>query len=188
MEILFIRHGEPNYEKLSNYSIPSYLAGLSVEGVGQAELLADNPILKDAGVIVSSPYTRALQTAAIISRKTGVGIVVEPGLHEWLEDVTHTRTTNPYYGKLAYHEFLEHKGKHDSSCEYDWESAEDVAKRAFEVIQRYHNLNFDKIIVVAHAMLIRTFGYDKQKFPYCSIYHYDFNDNSKYEGFVPWNG
>ena len=188
MEVLFIRHGEPNYEKLESYSLPSYLASLSFEGTSQAELLASDHELKNAGVIVSSPYTRALQTAAIISRKTGIGIVVEPGLHEWFEDTTHTRTMNPYYGKLAYHEFLEHNGVHNSTCEYDWESAEDVAKRAFDVLQRYYNLGFEKIIVVAHAMLIRTFGYSKQKFPYCSIYRYTFDDNSKYEGFVPWNG
>lgn len=37
---------------------------------------------------VSSPYTRALQTAAIISQKTNIDITVEMDLHEWMPDLT----------------------------------------------------------------------------------------------------
>ena len=45
--------------------------------------------LKGAKVIVSSPYTRALQTAAIISKETGLNIEVDMNLREWQPDLTY---------------------------------------------------------------------------------------------------
>ena len=45
--------------------------------------------LKNAQIIVSSPYTRALQTASIISKETGLDIVVEPDIREWQPDLTY---------------------------------------------------------------------------------------------------
>lgn len=189
MKIFFIRHGEPNYEKVADLSLVSYLGELSFEGITQAEgLLERCPELSTAGVILSSPFTRSLQTAAILSRRTGIRLIVEPALHEWLADKSHLMTLNEDYGKAAYHEFLEKNGIRDDKCRFNWESAESVANRAFTLFKHYHDLKYDKIVVVAHAMLIRTFGYSKQKFPYCSVYEYEFTEDSKYEGFVPWNG
>ena len=48
----------------------------------QAEAAARDPRLKNAEFIVSSPYTRALQTAQIISRETGLPVAVDLDLHE----------------------------------------------------------------------------------------------------------
>ena len=51
-------------------------------------MIAVDARLKTAELIVSSPYTRALQTAAIISRETGLKICIEVDLHEWEPDKT----------------------------------------------------------------------------------------------------
>ncbi|TOK03265.1 histidine phosphatase family protein, partial [Vibrio parahaemolyticus] len=43
--------------------------------------------LEKAEVIISSPYTRALQTAEIINRKLGLELFVEHDLREWRADL-----------------------------------------------------------------------------------------------------
>ncbi len=50
--------------------------------VRHGEATAIDERLKSAQLIVASPYTRALETAAIISRETGLKIRVEVDLHE----------------------------------------------------------------------------------------------------------
>lgn len=188
MKVLFIRHGEPNYGEVRELGLTSYLGDLTFDGIKQAGMVSADPRLCEAQAIISSPFTRALQTAAIISRLTDIPLGVEPALHEWLADKTHQRTLDPEYGKNSYHEFLEHNGIRDENCKYNWESAEEIAARAYPALETYRALGYNKIIVVAHAMLIRTFGYKEQKFPYCGIYEMEFTEDSKYEGFVPWNG
>ena len=188
MEVLFIRHGEPNYEDVRNLGLVSYLGELTQNGLYQAHEVAGNHRLFDAQIVVSSPFTRALQTAHIISQKNGIPLIVEPALHEWLADKTHQQTLDPDYGKNSYHEFLEHNGIRDENCKYNWESVDEIVARAYPVLEFYRKCGYKRIIVVAHAMLIRTFGYKEQRFPYCGIYEMEFNEDSKYEGFVPWNG
>ncbi|MBR2037334.1 MAG: histidine phosphatase family protein, partial [Lachnospiraceae bacterium] len=63
-------------------------APLSELGIQQAESASKNPFLAGAQLIVSSPYTRALQTAAVISKNTGLDIKVEVGIHEFIPDKT----------------------------------------------------------------------------------------------------
>lgn len=43
-------------------------------------------ILKNSEIIISSPYIRALQTAAIISKETKIPLTVEIDLREWQPD------------------------------------------------------------------------------------------------------
>ena len=107
MKILFIRHGEPNYENVTRLGLVSYLGELTKEGVMQAEKVSHDDRLKGAELIVSSPFTRALQTEAIISKNTGIPLTVEPAFHEWLADCAHTQTLDNEYSKLAYKEFCE---------------------------------------------------------------------------------
>lgn len=86
-----IRHGEPDYDavaKLGFYGFGRSFAPLSENGLKQVEETAKDSRLLDADLIICSPYTRALKTAAIISRKTNKEIVVEPELHEWIVDKT----------------------------------------------------------------------------------------------------
>lgn len=188
MEVLFIRHGEPNYENVRDLGLVSYLGELTEEGILQACEVANDYRIRDIDVVLASPFTRALQTAYIIADTNSLPLCVEPALHEWLADKTHQRTLDPEYGRNSYHEFLEHNGIRDENCKYNWESAEEIAARAYPVLEFYRKRGYKRIVVVAHAMLIRTFGYKEQKFPYCGIYEMEFTEESKYEGFVPWNG
>lgn len=86
-----VRHGEADYSEMLEkgfYGFGRSFAPLSSQGISQAETAAIDERLKTAQLIVSSPYTRALQTAAIISRETGLKISVDVDLHEWEPDKT----------------------------------------------------------------------------------------------------
>lgn len=67
-----IRHGEPTYKPIDERRFIGHgrdLAPLTENGIkGVKETALDNR-LKNCEIIVSSPYTRALQTAAILSKE-----------------------------------------------------------------------------------------------------------------------
>lgn len=113
-----IRHGEPDYSQLSEAGFWGFgraFAPLSTLGIQQAELAANDERLKAANLIVSSPYTRALQTASIISRKTGLPISVEIDLHEWIPDKTNQNRTSED-ATLLKNKFVEYRGTYLVRC------------------------------------------------------------------------
>lgn len=185
MKLLMIRHGEPCYPAVKELGVVSYLAPLSPRGVAQAEAVAKDERLRDADLIVSSPYTRALQTAAIISRETGIHLVVEPAFHEFLLDTTHQFTLEEEYTRASYREFVDKKGRRDPYTVYHWEPLSHLKERAYPAMQRY--LQYDKVIVAAHSVLIRVFGYSKNDYTNCEIFERDFDGNSRCENVVLWD-
>ena len=95
MDLLLVRHGEPDYSDVDKRGYAGHgrdLAKLTEKGVQQAEQAAGDKRLPGADLILSSPYTRALQTASVISRVTGIPLTVETDLHEWMPDLTFTYT------------------------------------------------------------------------------------------------
>lgn len=107
-----IRHGEPDYDAVADLGFFGFgrdLAPLTEMGIKQAEKTANDSRLQAADIIISSPYTRALQTAAIISRKINKGIIIEPWLHEWIADKTNTLSSGEEAAELSI-EFNKYKG------------------------------------------------------------------------------
>ncbi len=160
-----IRHGEPDYEAVSNigfYGFGRSFAPLSPKGIKQAEATAEDIRLTGADIIVSSPYTRALQTAAIISRKTGKNIIIEPELHEWIADKTNTLRSGKEAAELS-KEFNKYEGVYPDGKEMRWETLESLKERAKRVADKY--AEYDKVIIVAHGMLFRTLTYIEKMAP-----------------------
>lgn len=160
MKIHFIRHGQPDYSSIKNDD-PIYfsnLAPLTEKGISQAKLIDINKINKSS-IIISSPYTRALQTASIISKNTNIDIKVEPMLHEWLPDKTFTSKIIDFnnFNNL----YLKNK---ISECNY--ENNEEMKKRLMTIIEKYKN--YDEIIIVAHQRLFSTLIAKNLK--YCEVY------------------
>ena len=87
-----IRHGEPCYSNVKDLGLVSYLGELTPLGVAQAEDVSRDERLKGANIIIASPFTIALQTAAIISRETNIPLTVEPAFHEIVLDTEHINT------------------------------------------------------------------------------------------------
>ena len=154
-----IRHGEADYSKVEEYNFYGFgkdLAPLSSTGIKQAEETANDPRLKSAEIIISSPYTRALQTAQIISKKTGVEVRVEVGLHEWIPDLTNQYTTSEEAFQLA-REFNQYHGEYPAGQQMKWECLSDMRARMKQVADKYADYN--KVIIVSHGMALRTITY-----------------------------
>ena len=169
-----VRHGEADYGEMLEkgfYGFGRSFAPLSEAGIMQAEMTALDDRLKSAELIVSSPYTRALQTAAIISRETGLKICVEVDLHEWEPDKTNRYTTSEEVIMLT-REFNLYKGEYPSGQRMKWETLDEVRKRMRRVADKY--ANYGKVILVGHGMAFRTLAYIEQMKPAeiieCSYY------------------
>ena len=154
MDVYFIRHGQTDYSLKDQKIYQGFgvnLAPLSEEGVRQIEETAKDPRLQGAELILTSPYTRAVQTAAILSRRLDLPIVVETDLHEWVANKHYIYEENEIAHK-AFHEFMEHNGEAMEGVL--WESAQDIRKRVEAVLKKYRQ--YHKIIVAGHGYLIQS--------------------------------
>lgn len=179
MEVIMIRHGEPDYTQTDSRGFVGQgrdMAPLTEFGVQQAETAAEDPRLNGIELILSSPYTRALQTAAIISRKTGIPLTVEVDLHELICDKTF-QLGGAENISAQFRAFIQAKGICPPDEECPWETIDEIAARAKAVLDRYAAQGYRKIAVVAHGGVIRRFT-GIAEITHCSLsvvdYHSDF--------------
>jgi broad specificity phosphatase PhoE len=157
LKVVFIRHGEPNYRSCDERGFIGQgrdMAPLTDTGILQAELVSRNNLLKGSAFIVASPYTRALQTAAIISKNTGLDIRVEVDLHEFIPDKTFIYK-GEQESKDLHKDFMNCQGVYPTNETRKWETIEEIINRVVPVLNKY--LEYEKIIVVAHGGVIRRF-------------------------------
>ena len=163
-----MRHSEPTYKEVEERGYIGFgrdLGKLTREGIILAEETAlkikTNKFYNDIELIIASPLTRALQTAAIVSQITGLKIEVETDLHEWLSDEKN--------GFASWKEYLLKKGIHDETCKYKWEQHSNVRKRALTALERYQG-KYKCILVVAHCGVIRAVLNEfKEQINFCEI-------------------
>ena len=151
-----IRHGQQDYmetEKNGFWGFGRDFAPLTKEGITQAVLAAQDSRIQTAELIVSSPYTRALQTAQIISEHTGLKTCVEVAMHEWIPDLTN-RLVSGQAAVKATIEFSAFHGVYPAGKTMQWETLEHMRNRMRSVADRY--CDYDTVIMVGHGMAFRT--------------------------------
>lgn len=92
MKIFIITHGKTDYSYGDNHNFIGHghdLAKLDCNHIQDVIKTSKDKRLKEATLIISSPYTRALQTAAIISKETGLNIKIEEDLRKWEPDLSY---------------------------------------------------------------------------------------------------
>ena len=157
-----VRHGQPDWqwaEERRFYGPASTYIPLTAEGVEQIEAAARDPRLREASLILASPYTRTMQSAQILSRRLDLPVTVEWDLHEWLYD-------RDMKGDLPTPE--ERFGMEDMTrcffhyMEYEELAGEDncetrgmIAQRVLACLRPYEG-RAEKIIVVCHEGVIRS--------------------------------
>ena len=152
-----IRHGKPDYGYGDAHGFIGHghdLAPLKKENIKDVEDMAKDKRLKNAEIIVSSPYTRALQTASIISRETGIKIAVEPDIMEWQPDLTY-QYKNVQEMKAYHREYIENNGVYPKNERKNWETTEQLRTRVMSVIEKYKD-QYNTVIVVAHKMVFKS--------------------------------
>jgi broad specificity phosphatase PhoE len=175
-KIVFMRHSEPDYSFVEERKYIGHgidLAQLTENGIQIAENASLDSRLNDADIIVSSPYTRALQTAAIISKNRQLNIKIELDLHEWMPDLSFQYSSKELASK-ANRLCIEQKGVCPDNSEIKYENLEDVFCRAKKALLRYSG--YKKIIVVTHGIVIRRFAFEPN-IPFCGITEIDFDES-----------
>jgi len=175
MEVVFIRHGKPDYTPCWERGFIGHgkdLACLTPEGIKQAEEVSKNSVLDGSELIISSPYTRALQTAAIISKNIQLDIIVEIDLHEFLPDKTFQCKEKE--DTELHKDFIDCFGSYPTGETRKWETIKEIKNRVIPVMKKY--LAYNKIIVVAHGGVIRRFT-GIAIINYCMPYIVNFDEN-----------
>ena len=124
-----------------------------VFNIGSNKQTAKDLRLQNANIIITSPYGRALQTAAILSKELGVDIVVETNLHEWLANKNYIYESFDI-AKNNLKEFDDYNGNYPNGIERDWETFEIMKNRATCVLEKYKN--YDKVIVACHGKVMQA--------------------------------
>lgn len=149
-----VRHGEPNWASMKTRGLlgrEENFAELTQKGVAQIEALSDDERLKTAQIIIASPYTRALQSAAILSRCFDLPLQVEYELHEWRFDPDPSVTYDDEM-KRRWDEFLTQDPLVPMHEELPYESANELRMRAQAVLRKY--MHHSAVIVVCHGGVI----------------------------------
>ena len=151
-----IRHGYPDYSQQNTKIYQGYgmnLSPLSQKGIEEIKETAKDIRLKNADIIISSPYTRALQTAAIISKAVGVDIAVETDLHEWIANRDYVYEDDKTAIE-AYRQYRDNNGECPEGVNVKWETASDIKCRVIPILEKYKHLH--KVVVACHGTLIQA--------------------------------
>ena len=173
MKIMFVRHGEADFgvvDQRGYIGMGRQFAPLSELGKEQANKVAEDSIFSHSEIIISSPYTRALQTAAAIARKTGLEINVETDLHEFVPDKTYQARDVEEENLLA--EFIKNRGEHNGNKR--WETISEIVFRTQTVLDRYVDEGYKKIIVVTHCRVIQRYT-GTPIIGYCEVHEVDYD-------------
>lgn len=155
MKVYFVRHGKTDYSERNTKIYQGFgvnLAPLSEVGIQQIKESAKDVRLQGAGIILTSPYTRAVQTAAILSCELGIDIAIETDLYECL--------TNKYFEyddrtvEDGYRDYQKNHGIYPDGEEKLWEDAASIRNRVLGVLDKYRQ--FDKVIVAGHGLMIQA--------------------------------
>jgi broad specificity phosphatase PhoE len=153
----FIRHGETDFTLADTKIYKNWgfnMLPLSNKGEEQIKATAKDKRLKSAKIIVSSPYGRAMHSAAIISKELGIDLVVETNLHEWVANIDYNYIPDDE-AKENLKEFFKNDGEKSNDLKYNYETAYSMKDRVYLVLEKYKN--YGEVIIVCHGLLMERF-------------------------------
>jgi len=157
-QIYLVRHGEPDYAPVDArgwLGMAADSAPLTAAGAKQAEELADLLSGIGATYLVSSPFTRALQSAAIIGHRLALGVRVDYDLRDWLPD-----NIGSWRGaadvRAAQAELDAYGGEWPMGVQRPWEPLSRVRERARAALARHTASTDGPVLAITHAMVIRA--------------------------------
>ena len=163
MPVILLRHGQTDWDLVNAHGWPGAandLAPLTPSGVRQAVAAVDALSGRSVERVLTSPMTRAMQTASVVGARLGVPLQVELDLREWCPDQTYRWTTS---GEVlaAYDDFLAHDGERPDDHTLQWERLREVRSRALAVLTPYLPTP-DTVVAVCHEVVIHALTGDQQ--------------------------
>jgi len=126
---------------------------LTPVGVAQVEARLPQLIANQFTQIISSPMTRALQSAALLSRGLNLPLQVEFDLHEWLPDLTFRFDSfAPVQQAINERQALGNEWPPGVVC--NWEPFSRIRQRVKRVLSRYDACG--PVLVVCHQTVIEA--------------------------------
>ena len=170
VKLFLVRHGETNWQLVSARGVKGMaasLAPLTDLGRLQIETIASDYRLEDAEAILCSSYARALESAALLSRKLNKPLFVEYDLHEWLPQKDPLADISEGLMARASEGLTQEMDAQITLAEAPWESLSEVRERVANVLERYQQ--FSSLIVVSHAMVISSLLGEKRAVEHAEI-------------------
>ncbi|MBF9000538.1 histidine phosphatase family protein [Vibrio nitrifigilis] len=172
MEIIFVRHGIPDYslcDERKMTQLEKDYAPLNRDGIPAICATAEELRTENAQVIISSPYTRALQTAEILNRSLGLELFVEHDLREWRADLSGG------YIELSerdrrWHEHRDTLKHNIHPQDIPYESWMELKARTEKVLRQYNE--YSRVVIVSHFNVFESLaGYQEHGLS-CGSYRY----------------
>ncbi|MEZ3444454.1 MAG: histidine phosphatase family protein [Lachnospiraceae bacterium] len=152
----FIRHGQMDTSMAGEKFYKGFafnMMTLSENGIEQIHETAKDGRLRSAELIITSPFGRAMHSAAILSRDLNLELRVETDLHEWLADGVSYEFLPAEMAEASYRSLTEHHGQHPEGTQPLWESAGQMRERVTKVLDKYKD--YHAVIVVCHGTLMQ---------------------------------
>ncbi len=150
-----VRHGESRLDLAAGGNLKgaergwaAHIIPLTETGISQIENTSKSLSTEGPQIVISSPMSRALQSAAILSRILDLSLQVEFDLHEW---ICGWRDSMELVGETEA-EMRGLGGEWPSGETRDWEPMSSVRDRVGRVLERYQT--FQCVIVVCHETVI----------------------------------
>ena len=160
MEIIFVRHGQSEYNK-NNVFTGWHDPGITDVGKEQAVNTAKKIENEQIGVIYSSALKRAIQTSEIMKKiiKTDPRIEIDQNLNERDYGSWSGKNKDQIKNEIGIEKFTEIRRGWNIGPD-NGESLEDTSKRVNKFIEQIKSIrkrdNLEKILVVCHGNTIRA--------------------------------
>lgn len=172
-KFIFVRHGEPDYPSTLDWqkmSLAKNFAGLTDAGRNQIKNSCRELKKYNAELIVSSPFTRTMQGAAIMARELDLDVVVEHELFEWQADLSYSIEDDDELTALV-DEYNELDGIYPEGTVRPWETTEMVRTRVLRALEKYKN--YKCVIISGHGMMTQAVLGHKAEVNYGQIVEID---------------
>ena len=161
MEIVLIRHGQSEANRIDK-EVYKFLCGrfdcdLTEYGEKQAVALRNNPLLQNADAIFCSPLKRTIQTAKLFSSQPIIidDRIQERTMGEFDGKAVDEVKSNPIYSKYFSEPIYMNFRNSFIMKAPNGESYADVEARVSDFLKEILSQNYNKVIIVSHAVAIR---------------------------------
>ena len=153
---LLMRHGKADFSgpnKWNAHGWSSELAPLTEIGEKQVMQQIGRILEFNPEIVLSSPATRALQSALILRSGLSVPFKVEFDLHEWVPDRNFQWRNIKEVDRLRA-DFIQCNGEYPVGETRPWETLSHMQSRATAVLRKY--ISYKRVLVVCHGELIKS--------------------------------